>query len=34
MLGHASATMTPDVYGSLFEEDLEALADRLEERYW
>lgn len=33
MLGHASAKMTLDVYGSLFEEDLEALADRLEERY-
>jgi integrase len=33
MLGHASAGMTLDVYGSLFEEDLEALADRLEERY-
>ena len=33
MLGHASAKMTLDVYGSLFEEDLEALADRIEERY-
>jgi integrase len=33
MLGHASAAMTLDTYGSLFEEDLEALADRLEERY-
>jgi integrase len=33
MLGHASAAMTLDVYGSLFEEDLEALANRLEERY-
>lgn len=33
MLGHASAKMTLDVYGSLFEEDLEALADQLEERY-
>jgi integrase len=33
MLGHASSKMTLDVYGSLFEEDLEALADRLEERY-
>jgi integrase len=33
MLGHASAAMTLDVYGSLFEEDLEALADRLEERF-
>lgn len=33
MLGHASAKMTLDVYGSLFEEDLETLADRLEERY-
>jgi integrase len=33
MLGHASAKMTLDVYGSLFEEDLEALAARIEERY-
>ena len=33
MLGHASAAMTLDTYGSLFEEDLEALADRLEEKY-
>jgi len=33
MLGHASAKMTLDVYGSLFEEDLETLADRIEERY-
>ena len=31
--GHASAAMTLDTYGSLFEEDLEALADRLDERY-
>jgi integrase len=33
MLGHASASMTLDTYGSLFEEDLEALADRLDEKY-
>ncbi|MGA7270088.1 MAG: site-specific integrase [Acidimicrobiia bacterium] len=33
ILGHASAKMTLDVYGSLFEEDLETFADRLEERY-
>ena len=33
MLGHASAAMTLDTYGSLFEEDLEALAKRLEERF-
>jgi integrase len=33
MLGHASAAMTLDTYGSLFDEDLEALADRLDERY-
>lgn len=32
-LGHASAKMTLDVYGSLFEEDLERLADTMEERY-
>ena len=33
MLGHASAKMTLDVYGSPFEKDLEDLANRLEERY-
>jgi integrase len=33
MLGHASAAMTLDTYGSLFEEDLEALANRLEKRF-
>lgn len=33
MLGHASAKVTLDIYGGLFEEDLEALADKLEERY-
>lgn len=32
-LGHASASMTLDVYGSLFESDLEDLADRLDERF-
>jgi integrase len=32
-LGHASAKVTLDVYGSLYEEDLEALADRMEERF-
>ena len=32
-LGHASAKMTLDVYGGLFEEDLEDLADRLENRH-
>jgi len=31
-LGHASAKMTPDTYGGLFEDDLEDLADRLERR--
>lgn len=31
MLGHASAAMTLDVYGGLYDEDLEQLADRLEE---
>jgi hypothetical protein len=30
MLGHASAAMTLDVYGGLFENDLDALADRLD----
>jgi integrase len=33
MLGHASAKVTLDIYGGLFEEDLEMLADTLEERY-
>lgn len=32
-LGHASAAMTLNVYGGLFEEDLEDLADRLDERF-
>ncbi len=31
-LGHASAKMTLDTYGSLFEDDLEDLVDRLEAR--
>jgi hypothetical protein len=30
MLGHASAAMTVDVYGSLFGDDLDAVADRLD----
>lgn len=33
MLGHASAKVTLDIYGGLFEDDLEDLADRLEEKY-
>ncbi|MCH8993084.1 MAG: site-specific integrase [Acidobacteria bacterium] len=33
MLGHASAAMTLDTYGSLFEDDLEDLADRLEAKF-
>lgn len=33
MLGHKNASMTLDVYGHLYTEDLEALADRLDERY-
>ncbi|HUP15628.1 MAG TPA: site-specific integrase [Acidimicrobiia bacterium] len=32
-LGHSSAAMTLDTYGGLFEDDLEDLADRMEERY-
>ena len=32
-LGHASAAMTLDTYGSLFEDDLEDLADRLETKF-
>jgi hypothetical protein len=31
-LGHTSAMVTPDTYAGLFEDDLEALADRLDER--
>ena len=31
MLGHASASMTLDVYADLFEDDLDALAGRLDE---
>jgi hypothetical protein len=30
MLGHAKASMTLDVYADLFDDDLEAVADRLE----
>jgi integrase len=30
MLGHAKATMTLDVYADLFDDDLEAVADRLD----
>ena len=32
-IGHASAQMTLDAYAGLYTEDLEALADRLEERF-
>jgi hypothetical protein len=31
MLGHASAAMTLDVYANLFEDDLDAVADRLDQ---
>ena len=30
MLGHASAAMTFDVYSGLFDDDLDAVADRLD----
>jgi integrase len=33
LLGHASAAMTLDVYSGLFEDDLDALADRLDDAY-
>jgi integrase len=33
MLGHASAAMTLDVYADLFDDDLNAVADRLDEAY-
>jgi integrase len=32
-LGHASAAMTLDLYGHLYEDDLDALADALDRRY-
>jgi hypothetical protein len=32
MLGHASAAMTLDVYSDLFEDDLDAVADALNNR--
>ena len=31
MLGHASAAMTLDIYADLFDSDLDAVADRLDE---
>ena len=31
MLGHASAAMTLDVYAGLFEDELDAVADRMDE---
>ena len=31
MLGHSSAAMTLDVYAGLFDDDLNAVADRLDE---
>ena len=31
MLGHASAAMTLDVYADLFEDDLDHVADRLDQ---
>jgi hypothetical protein len=31
MLGHKSAAMTLDVYADLFDDDLDAVADRLEQ---
>jgi integrase len=31
MLGHAKASMTLDMYADLFDDDLEAVADRLDE---
>jgi len=31
MLGHASAAMTLDVYADLFEDDADAVAERLDE---
>jgi integrase len=33
MLGHASAAMTLDTYADLFDDDLNAVSDRLDEAY-
>jgi integrase len=33
MLAHASAAMTLDVYSDLFDDDLNAVSDRLDEAY-
>lgn len=33
MLGHASAAMTLDIYADLFDDDLNAVSDRLDEEY-
>ena len=33
MLGHASATMTLDIYAGLFADDLDAVADRLDRAF-
>jgi hypothetical protein len=33
MLGHASASMTLDVYAALFDDDLNAVADRPDEAH-
>ena len=33
MLGHKNASMTYDAYAHLYTDDLETLADRLDERY-
>ncbi len=33
MLGHASAAMTLDIYADLFDDDLNAVSDRLDEAY-
>jgi hypothetical protein len=33
MLGHSSAAMTLDVYSGLFDDDLDAVADRMDEAF-
>jgi hypothetical protein len=33
MLGHASAAVTLDVYSGLFDDDLDAVADRMDEAF-
>ena len=33
MLGHRNASVTLDIYSGLYDEDLESLAQRMDEKY-